>query len=304
MRVHVILNRHGGTLRTTNLDWLSDLIVGEFAVHGHQCVVEALAGKGVVAAIEAAAKRNDIDVLIVGGGDGTVSAAVTALTKGTIALGILPVGTMNLFARTLQIPLDLQGAVAALATGQITEVDVASVNGEPFAHQFALGLHARMVRMRGRFKYGSRIGKIAATLRSIMIALRRLPAIELELELDGETRRVRTPALAVSNNMYGEGHIPYADDPRGGILGVYICETRDVRAIARLTFDIMIGNWRRNRSLGVYQASKVTIRYFGKSHDNRAVMDGELVRLEPVSEIELHPKALKVLVPAEATYLD
>lgn len=303
MKVHVILNRDGGTLKTTDLDWFGNLVKDEFRVQGHECQVEACPGAKVVDTIKASAKRDDLDVLIVGGGDGTVSAAAAALMGGRIALGIFPAGTMNLFARTLQVPLDLQGAAAALSCGQIVDVDIATVNGHPFVHQFAVGLHARMVRIRGKIKYGSRMGKMIATLRAIAMALRRLPTVGLEIDIDGRTRRIHSPAVAISNNIYGEGHIPYADDPRGGDLGIYICETRNVRAVAKLTFDIMMGAWRKNPSLAVYRARKVVIDYSGNNHQNRSVRDGELETLEEHSEVLIHPRGLKVLVPSEATYL-
>lgn len=303
MKIHVILNRDGGTLKTTNLKWFSDLIKGEFLLHGHDVEIRSVSGSEVIQEIEAAAKRSDLDALIVGGGDGTVSAAAGALMGTGIALGILPAGTMNLFARTLQIPLDLQAAVAALANGQPIEVDIATANGNPFVHQFALGLHARMVRMRERFQYGSRFGKIIATTRAIAIALRRLPAIQLKLDIDGHSRLIKSPAVAISNNLYGEGHIPFADNPRGGCLGVYICETRNVPQIARLTLDIMLGNWRRNPSMTVHTAKSVRIVYGGKTRKKRSVLDGELCEVELETIVEIHARALTVLAPPEATYL-
>ena len=304
MKIHTILNRDGGTLKTTDLDRFSALITDEFALHGHLVTIDCLSGSEIEAGITAAAGRDDIDVLLVGGGDGTVSAAAGALMNRKIALGILPAGTMNLFARTLQIPQAIEAAVAALSDGRIVAVDIATVNGAPFVHQFAVGMHARMVRMREKFDYGSRIGKMFATTRALVATLKSLPLVEAEIEIDGKTRRIRTPALAVSNNVYGDGHLPFADDPRGGELGVYICETRDVRTMTRLTFDILVGSWRSNPALKVYAAKKVVIDYRGSHHKDRAVCDGELRDLEPRSVVEIHSKALLVLVPHEATFLD
>ncbi|RXX19750.1 diacylglycerol/lipid kinase family protein, partial [Streptococcus oralis] len=156
---------------------LSALLHDEFKLHGHEVEVETIDGDGIGAAIGSAAARTDLDVLLVGGGDGTVSTAAAALMNKPIALGILPAGTMNLFARTLQIPIELEDAVSALAGGDITAVDIATVNGEPFVHQFSVGLHARMVRNRERLDYGSKFGKMWATTRAIVTTLKSLPLV-------------------------------------------------------------------------------------------------------------------------------
>ena len=97
MKVHAILNRDGGTLKTTDLAVLSRLIEDEFRLHGHEIEVEVVAGQDVVGAIGGAGRREDIDVLLVGGGDGTVSCAAATLMDRRTALAILPAGTMNLF---------------------------------------------------------------------------------------------------------------------------------------------------------------------------------------------------------------
>ncbi|WP_233717399.1 diacylglycerol/lipid kinase family protein [Jiella avicenniae] len=304
MRILALLNGDGGTLKTTDLDWLSALIKDEFAVHGHEITVEIVAGKDVVPAIEQAAERKDVDVLLVGGGDGTVSAAAAAVFETDTALAILPAGTMNLFARTLQIPLGLEAAVKALAGGTITKVDVATVNGKPFVHQFAAGLHARMVRFRERITYRSRLGKIWATTRAITLAVRKLPKVELLINVDGRTERLLCSAIAISNNLYGLGHVPFADNPKGGVLGVYICTERNISRVAKLTLDIFTGQWRSNPSLLVKTAKHVQLSHRGKPRSNRAVRDGELELLDDLSEVELHPLGLSVLVPADASYLE
>ena len=301
MKIHAILNRAGGTLKTTDLEILKALICDEFAMHGHTIEVELVEGGEVGVAIDKAAKRDELDVLLVGGGDGTVSCAAAALMDGDIALAILPAGTMNLFARSLQIPLPLDQAVSALAGGRVVAVDIATVNGSSFVHQFAVGLHARMVRTRERIDYGSRIGKMWATTRAIAATVRSLPMVRLEIEVDGRKETIDSPAIAVSNNVYGEGHLPFADDPQGGQLGVYICRTDDSLAMAKLALDMLRGAWRGNKALTIVSAKRVRIDYEGGKRKDRAVRDGELVDLDAASNIEIHEKALRVLVPHDAT---
>ncbi|MDY8107657.1 diacylglycerol kinase family protein [Fulvimarina sp. 2208YS6-2-32] len=303
MKILVVLNQDGGTLKTTDLDWLSGLLKDEFTVQGHEIEVSRCKGEAVVQSIKDAVARADTDVLVVAGGDGTVSAAAATCAGTRTALGILPAGTMNLFARTLQVPLDLEPAIQALASGTLTKVDVARVNGEVFVHQYAVGLHARMVRMRKKFSYGSRIGKVVATWRAGWMAIRSHPSVKLTIDLDGESQTIKSAAVAFSNNFYGNGHIPFADDPTEGVLGVYICKADTVGRMSKLILDILMGTWRQNPHLVTQKARRVKIVYEGRHQDNRAVKDGELERLERETVIEIEPGALNVLVPSQATYL-
>src|SRR5690606_15546939 len=120
-------------------------------------------GKDVVSALEKAAVAKGVDVVMAGGGDGTVSAAAAALMDTGRTLAILPAGTMNLFARGLGIPLALEEAVSAFAHGRPHDVDVASANGRPFVHQFSIGMHPDLVERREQASYASKLGKIRAS---------------------------------------------------------------------------------------------------------------------------------------------
>ncbi len=301
MKVHALLNRDGGTLRTTDLDVLKTFICDEFRLHGHEIEVETLSGEELAASLKTQAERNDLDVLMVGGGDGTVSSAAASVAHSPIALAVLPAGTMNLFARSIQIPLELEEAVRALATGRIVEVDVASVNDEIFIHQFAVGLHARMVRTRDKLDYGSRVGKMWASTKAIMSAIYTLPLVDLEIEIDGKRESIRTPAVAISNNLYGDGHVPFADDPQAGKLGIYLMRSHARPAMLKMTMDMMRGAWKSNKDLTVTEAESIRIVYGGRKTHNRAVMDGELKTLDRVSDVSIQRRALKVVVPDDAS---
>jgi diacylglycerol kinase family enzyme len=301
MKVHALLNRGGGTLRTMDLDVLSALICDEFRLHGHEIEVDLLSGDELIDSIRTQSRRTDLDVLMVGGGDGTVSAAAAAVAHSPVALGVLPAGTMNLFARSLQIPMELEQAIGALATGRIVEVDIASVNDAFFIHQFAVGLHARMVRTRDKLDYGSKFGKMWASAKAVVSAVRSLPLVDLEIEIDGKRESIRTPAVAISNNLYGDGHLPFADDPQAGKLGIYLMRSHDRAAMLKMTMDMMRGAWKANKDLTVTAAESIRIVYGGSKTHHRAVMDGELTDLDRVSDVRIHRRGLKVVVPDEAT---
>lgn len=97
----------------------------------------------------------------VGGGDGTLRTAATFLRKSGGILGVLPLGTMNLLARDLGIPLELEDAVATLIQAPAEPIDVGLINGQPFLNKSALGLYPEMIIDRERAAAPVRIRKMA-----------------------------------------------------------------------------------------------------------------------------------------------
>jgi diacylglycerol kinase family enzyme len=108
---------------------------------------------------------------------------------------------------------------------------------------------------------------------------------------------VRMTGIGVSNNLFGEGHLPYADNPAGGVLGIYVASPRARGEILNFAYDMARGRWRDSRQVVVLQAATAVLKVRSSARLPRAVMDGELVRLEPVTRFESHPGALNVLVP-------
>src|SRR5690606_23560315 len=113
MRLRVVLNARSGTLRDLDPDEVAARISDLCRAAGHDATVVAAAPDTVPAELRAAAAA-DIDAVIVGGGDGTVSSAANLLAGTGKALGVLPLGTMNLFARDLDLPTEWEAALAAL----------------------------------------------------------------------------------------------------------------------------------------------------------------------------------------------
>ena len=141
-------------------------------------------------------------LLIVGGGDGSVSAAAGELAGTRTQLGILPLGTLNHFARDLGIPPKLDEAAALIAAGTIREVDVAEVNGRTFINNSAIGLYPLMVIDRDlqqqRLGRSKRLAMLVAGART----LARFHHHRLTLTVNDEEARVDTPLLFVGNNDY------------------------------------------------------------------------------------------------------
>ncbi len=297
MRFVAVLNRDGGSLRTIDLEAFSRRLEQLLREQGHEIRIVAVPGSGIVKALESEAGRRDIDVVLAGGGDGTISAAASVLAGKATALAVLPAGTMNLFARSLAIPLDLEEAVAGFARGSIRQVDLAAVNGRPFVHQFSLGMHARMIRLRENMAFRSRLGKIRASLAAFLQTFANPPVAEIRLDLDGREIVRRASALAVSNNLFGERQLPYAEDPSGGVLGVYITVARRRADLLKLMLNLLRGRWRMNAQVENYSAKRVRLEIRPLRQKVDVALDGELIDFEPEVEIEIRPGGLNVLLP-------
>ena len=264
-------------------------------------------GRPIDAALDTAVAEGG-DCLLIVGGDGSVSAAAAMAWHHDRLLAVLPGGTMNLFARTLGVPLDLDAALDALATSDETTMDIATADGTPFIHQFTVGLHADAVRLRERMRglhERGRLGKLAATARAFAQVVLDPPRFPVTLRADGhEMAALELSALSVSNNPFGPGHLPYADEPDGGALGLYRAAPLSPGAAARLVADIVLGSHADNDDVAADAVRRVELRFperwLARHRGRRALRDGELVGLEPLVRIEIHPGAVRVLRPAGA----
>jgi diacylglycerol kinase family enzyme len=298
MRYIGVFNRDGGTFRNMDMDQFSADAIRILAEHGHTLEVRLVSGRELIPALKEAVSRKDVDALLAGGGDGTISAAAEAAFRSGMPLAVLPAGTMNLFARSLHLPLDLPGALAAIASGEMRGVDIASANGKPFVHQYSVGIHARLVRIREQMTYHSRLGKLAATVRAVLLAIRQPPRFQAEIRSRRGLESRQCSAVIVSNNPFGVGHIPHADALDSGLLGVYISAPMSSRELARLAIDVILGSWKASPLVLEREVSQVTLIFPRKKSSAVATIDGELVPLESRVDLTIHPGALKVIAPA------
>jgi diacylglycerol kinase family enzyme len=306
MRFIGVLNRDGGTFKTEDMDAFMDRARGVFAEHGHELDCRAVQGSALIAELKRAVADPDADAVLAGGGDGTISAAAGICFAAGRPLAVLPAGTMNLFARTLRVPLNLDEALGAIAEGQFYDVDIATANGRPFVHQYSVGVHARLVRIREELVYRSRWGKMLASLRAVLGAVSKPLRFQVEIRTPRGVEARIASGVSVSNNLLAEGHVPYADDIDGGVLGVYLAKPMSRWELLKLLFQIMIGRWKDHDRVSETEVSAVTLSFPRRKKSARAVIDGELIPLPARVELKLHAGGLRVFAPlalAEAVAL-
>jgi diacylglycerol kinase family enzyme len=256
---------------------------------------------GVAAAIDAALATTP-GALVAGGGDGTVNAVAAAAIEHDLPFGVLPLGTLNHFARDLDIPDDADAAAAAIAAaiagGRERRVDVATANGRLFLNNASLGLYATMVVDRERQQRRLGRGKWSALLRATLAALREPEAFEVALEVDGRTLRRRTPFVFVGNNDYivqgpEAGRRATLDD---GLLSVYVLHPRTAAGLLWLALRTLLLGTSGARDLDMFEAHELEVH----AHAARlpVARDGEVGELDTPIRFEVQPRALRVLAPA------
>jgi diacylglycerol kinase family enzyme len=245
-RVHVLLNRSGGSIKADPS--LADKAAEALRKAGLDVEIELIDGGECEVRSRVAAERGD-PLLIVGGGDGTVSAAASALVGTGTKLGILPLGTLNHFSRDLGIPADLDEAAKLIATGKERRVDVGEMNKRLFINNSAIGLYPLMVVDRdlqqSRLRRSKRLAMVVASLRMLI----RFNHHRLTLTVNDErSGRVDTPLLFVGNNDYridmgAPGQRERIDD---GQLCVLVMRKKTRRSFLAASLRAFIGRSRRD----------------------------------------------------------
>ena len=236
-------------------------------------------------------------VLVAAGGDGTIS-AVAGVVRGTgTALGILPFGTLNHFAKDLHIPLDPADAARVIAAGKRMAVDVGEVNGRCFINNASLGLYPGMVKERDRQQRRLRRSKRHAMLWATLAVLQRPPVIDLRLDLDGEVHDYRAPYVFIGNNAYKmEGFdIGTRERVDEGCLSVYTTRAGSTGELVMLALRALFGRLRQAEDF--FESHASSLRVASRKHRLLVATDGEVTSMDTPLEFRIVPRALQVIVP-------
>jgi YegS/Rv2252/BmrU family lipid kinase len=237
-------------------------------------------------------------IVVAGGGDGTISAVAARLRSTDVALGILPIGTLNHFARDLGIPVDAEAAVRVVAEGRRAAVDVGEVNGRAFINNASLGMYPDIVRDRKRQQRRLGRGKYWAMLWATLAFLRRSPFMRLHMEIHGEGRDCRSPFVFIGNNDYVMEGFTIGQRPsvRDGCLSIYTTQRCGRWALLRLAVRALFGRLHQADDFSSLRAERLRI----DSHRRRMLVatDGEVTAMDTPLEFRVLPGALQVIVPA------
>lgn len=295
----VILNKRAGALIDLGIADIPNHVARVLGEGGARIEVVMAQGRRILRAI-ARGVEGPYDTLIVGGGDGSVSAAAAALAGSGKTLGVLPLGTVNLFAKDLGMPPNLADALSALAQATPQVIDLGRVNGRPFHTLSGVGFFSQMARAREETR-GFWAGRLAGVGVAFFRAIGRSGRFSLDVEIDGRAHRIDAFAVLVTNNRFNaDWRRPVLDE---GVLEVHVAEEQGSLARLGAGIDLFTGRWRTSDGIRSFTAREVVI-----GHARRRAWiatDGELVRERLPLSYVVEKRALSVLMqPPQPTKSD
>ncbi len=294
----VILNAEAGSASRSG-DEIRTTVGHAFDGAGIEAdIVEVHGSDRLVSALQKALQK-PTGTVVAAGGDGTVSTVAAQVAGTSKKLGVLPLGTLNHFAKDLGIPLELEAAVRTLATGQPKLVDVAEVNGHVFINNSCLGIYPRIVANREDLQQLGNRGKWPAFVWASVLAFRRFPFLNLRVCLEGRELHRTTAFLFVGNNEYemagfGMGARHHLDT---GKLGLYTTHRTGRLGLLRLGIRALLERLEQAGDFDAFSVEEVLIE---SPHKRLLVAtDGEVNYMQPPLCYRSRPGALRVIVPAE-----
>lgn len=256
-----------------------------------------LAGSGeeIVAAARRALDQR-AGFVAAGGGDGTQSAVASVLAGTGVAQGVLPMGTLNHFAKDLGLPLDLREAAQVIVRGHTADIDVAEVNGRTFINNSGLGLYPDIVLDRQAQQRRLGQGKWRALAQAVVHSARRYPMLAVHVRTEDRQIVRQTPFVFIGNNVYTmEGFaIGEREALDQGRLALYIAQRPGRFRLFALAISALFHRLEQARDFDVIEGGAFEIHSGQPSL--RVSLDGEVTRLELPLRYRVRPRALRVIV--------
>jgi len=294
--ISVILNSTADSGRAAKQ---AEELVALFRANGVEIDVRSVAGSSIADTVRSVLNAKP-PMLIVGGGDGTLSTVAGSLVGTSTALGVLPLGTLNHFAKNIHVPLRLDDAVRTIIDGYITPIDVGEVNGRIFINNSSIGLYPSLVLERERHQRLGH-GKLPASLWAMLTIFRRRPFVSATLRVNGVQLQRRAPFVFVGNNAYMmEGfRIGARERLDQGLLSVYVMRRGSRWALARLATRAILGRLKQARDFDAMLTQELLIDV----QRSRVLVatDGEVTAMPSPLRYRTRPASLRVIVPRDAS---
>lgn len=242
--------------------------------------------------------QQEVDLVIVGGGDGTLNAAAAGLIDTQLPLGILPLGTANDLAHALKIPLLLPEACQVIANGVLQRIDLGCVNGKFFFNVASLGLSVQITERlskKSKQRWGVLVYAIAA-LETIWYAR----TFRAEITLNNELVRVKSVQVTIGNGQYYGGGLMVCEDAAidDQRLHFYSINVRHWWELLALLPALKLGRHPAWTGIHACRCQEVEVITYPEQPINT---DGEITTYTP-AKFQVMPKALTVIVPDNSLF--
>ena len=299
-RIIALMNSGAGAFNQPLAADIEHKLARAFARLGIRADLRFVDGEGLHDAAERAladARRGEADAIVVGGGDGSVRSVAGVLAGTDVPLGVVPLGTLNHFAKDLGLPLPVEDAAANVAAGRTRLVDLAEVNGETFINNSSIGIYPYMVIDRERRRARHKLTKWMAMVPAFFRMLRHFPRRRLRISAEGFARPYRTPCLFVGNNEYCTELFTFGrrQDLDTGKLWFYVVKPRSPWEFFLMVCRLCFGHLDQVRDLDTFELAEAEIG--AKTSRLPVALDGEVKIMHGPLHYRSRPKALRVIVP-------
>lgn len=281
-----------------------DGVKAAFAALGASCTVKLIEDGTQIEAETRKLRDAGFKTIVAGGGDGTICAVASALRGSDVVMGILPLGTFNYFARSLDLPMEVEAAAKVIVEGRTRPLRIAEINDRVFLNNASLGAYPAILEVReGIYKRWGR-SQIAAYWAVIKTLSTVRAPLRLRITADGETRDVHSPLVFVVNNAYQlkEMAVEGAELIEEGKLVVFIAPDCSRFEMLRSAVKIGLGGGLPDRKFEVLSGRQITIEGTGRLGNRQRYIarDGERERMASPFKMEVIEDALTVIVPESA----
>jgi diacylglycerol kinase family enzyme len=300
LRAAALLNASAGAIERQGLGALRNVLASAFEKHRIAADLEFLPASELRSAAERARQQvidGKLDAIVVGGGDGSVRTVASVLAGSGVPLGIIPLGTLNHFARDLGIPFTVERAAATIAAREQRAVDVGQVNDVLFVNNSSIGIYPFIVLERERRRRTKRLSKWTAMMLALPRVLRNLPLFWLTITIEGHVEPYCTPCVLIGNNEYQITIPAFGTRERvdGGELCVYVAKAQGRLSAFWLACRCILGLIREQHDLLVFKGPTADI----SARRSRLLVsfDGEVATMQSPLHFRIRARALRVFAP-------
>jgi diacylglycerol kinase family enzyme len=291
VKATILINRGGGSVGETRA------IRDALDASGIEGDVEVVDGADLHQAAEKAVAEG-VGLIVAGGGDGTISCVAGAVAGTRTKLGVLPLGTLNHFAKDVGIPVDLEQAVAAIVAGRQRSVDAGAVNDRIFVNNSSIGIYPDIVAAREDLRHQGHRKWAAFALATARI-LRQYRGVRVRLEAGALARTAVTPFLFVGNNEYQVEGIRLGSRLKldAGRLYAYLAPRLRGPDLPKLLALALTGRAMETHALESFATRDLEVET-PAMRAVRVALDGEVTFMSVPLRYRILPRALSVIVPA------